>query len=196
MDEQQIMAEFISTNAILHGHFILSSGKHSDTYLQCARVLMYPEKANRLCGALIKKLATIIDINTIDMVVAPAMGGLIVGYETARQLNKPFIFCERQSGQFTFRRGFDFPPQTKILVVEDVVTTGLSSKEAFSCIEQHNGIVIAEAALVDRSNGNANLGVPFVSLLNINAQTYNADNLPDELKKIPATKPGSRWLKS
>jgi orotate phosphoribosyltransferase len=194
MQESQILQEFTAAEAILKGHFILSSGRHSDTYLQCARVLMLPSRAEKLCHALAEKLRAEIDITAIDLVVAPAMGGVIVGYEMARQLGKPSIFCERQEGVFTFRRGFDMPQGAKVLVVEDVVTTGLSSKETFHTIETAGGKVVAECALIDRSNGSANLGVPLVTLLKLEVPSYAPEEIPAALQKIPAIKPGSRWL--
>lgn len=194
MQEHEILNEFKAAEAILTGHFILSSGRHSSTYLQCARVLMDPARADRLCHSLAEKLRQIIDLNAIDMVVAPAMGGVIVGYEMARQLGKPSIFCERQDGVFTFRRGFSIPEGANILVVEDVVTTGLSSRETFRTIEAEGGKVVAECALIDRSNGTANLGVPLVTLLKLDVPSYAPEEIPDSLKAIPAVKPGSRWL--
>jgi len=196
MKKDEILAEFEAAEAILSGHFILSSGLHSDTYLQCARVLMDPARAGRLCEALVKQLTQAVDITAIDTVIAPAMGGLIVGYEMARQLQKPFMFCERQNGEFAFRRGFELAKGARILVVEDVVTTGLSSKETFAVIEQAGATVVAEAALIDRSVGKANLGVPFASLLQLDVQSYDSNHLPPHLQALPAEKPGSRHLKA
>lgn len=194
MNEQEILNEFHAAEAILSGHFILSSGRHSPTYLQCARVLMDPARSGRLCKALAEKLSKSIDLGKIDLVVAPAMGGVVVGYEMARQLDKPSIFCERDQGQFVFRRGFEVPPGAGVLVVEDVVTTGLSSKETFATIEAAGGKVLAECSLIDRSNGAADLGVPYVSLLKLDVPSYLPDEIPEALQKIPAIKPGSRWL--
>lgn len=194
MNREEILAEFEAAEAILKGHFILSSGRHSDTYLQCARVLMEPKRAQKLVAALVEKIKTKIDVTSIDIVAAPAMGGLIVGYEVARQLNKPYIFCERVEGEFTFRRGFDIAQGATVLVVEDVVTTGLSSKEAFAAIEESGGKVVAEASLVDRSNGAADLGVPFVPLLEMEVISYAADALPEHLQHSQGIKPGSRNL--
>lgn len=195
MNEQQVLEEFKAAQAILKGHFVLSSGKHSDTYLQCARVLMDTQRAQRVCGALAEKVRKSIDVAAIDTVAAPAMGGLIVGYELARQLGKPSVFCERQDGIFTFRRGLDFAQGARVLVVEDVVTTGLSSREAFKCIADQGGVVVAEAALVDRSNGTVDLGVPFIPLVTVQAETFDADKVPEYLQGTPAVKPGSRGLK-
>jgi orotate phosphoribosyltransferase len=191
-----ILKEFEDAGAILKGHFILSSGLHSDTYMQCARALMHPERAERICIALVEKIKKTVDVDKIDMVVAPAMGGLIVGYEVARQLNKPSIFVERVDGKFELRRGFEIPKDAKILVVEDVVTTGKSSFETFDCIVSLGGDVVAEAAIFDRSGKNDVLnGVKLITLGKIEVKTFDANNVPDELKNIPAIKPGSRFLK-
>jgi len=196
MNRDDVMKEFLAAEAILQGHFILSSGKRSSTYLQCARVLMDPARAERLCKALAAKVAAVVDIKAIDAVVAPAMGGVIVGYEMARQLGLPSLFCERPDGVFTFRRGFELEKGAKVLVVEDVVTTGLSSKECFRCIEEAGGEVVAECSLVDRSNGTVDLGVPYIPLLTLEVPVYDAEALPDELQRIPAIKPGSRKMAS
>lgn len=196
MNEQEILKEFTDAEAILKGHFILSSGLHSDTYLQCARVLMDTQRAERLCGALAKKLQNTLPDAQFDLVVAPAMGGVIVGYEMGRQLRVPTIFCERENGTFTFRRGFSIKPGSKVLLVEDVVTTAKSSLETIHCIEEHGGIAIAEASLIDRGEGAAKLPIPLVSLLKLQVPTYAADALPASLASTPAIKPGSRWLKA
>jgi len=195
MNEAEILKEFTDAGAILKGHFILSSGLHSDTYLQCARVLMEPSRADRLCKALAAKLTKQLPKAEFDLVVAPAMGGVIVGYEMGRQLGVPSIFCERENGAFTFRRGFSIEKGAKILVVEDVVTTAKSSLETIDCIRAHGGEVIAEASLMDRGEGAKNLSVPLISLLKLNVPTYQPDALPAHLKDVPAVKPGSRGLK-
>lgn len=194
LSEAEIMKEFEEAQAILRGHFILSSGLHSDTYLQCARVLMKPARAEKLCAALVEKIEDKFGTQAFDMVVSPAMGGVVVGYEVARQLGIPSLFCERVDGVFTLRRGFEIPEGAKVLVVEDVVTTGKSSKETFVCVEQFGGKVVGEAALIDRSNGAADLGVPLVTLLALEVPTYQPDQLPEHLKSVPAVKPGSRWI--
>ncbi len=196
LNEQQIMAEFEAAEAILRGHFILSSGLHSDTYLQCARVLMSPARAAKLCGALADKLRATLGGAAIDMVIAPAMGGVVVGYEMGRQLNVETIFCERENGEFTLRRGFAIPQGARILLVEDVVTTGKSSLETVKCIEAHGGNVVAEASLIDRSNGTHALPFPLVSLLTLDVKTYQPDALPAHLEGTQAVKPGSRWLQA
>jgi len=195
LTEQEIMAEFKAAEAILRGHFILTSGLHSDTYMQCARVLMNPARAEKLCAVLAEKTRMALKGTTIDMVVAPAMGGVIVGYEMGRQLGVETIFCERENGIFTLRRGFAIKPGAKILLVEDVVTTGKSSMETVDCIKERGGNVVAEAALVDRTGGQYDLPFTLVSLLKIKVATYTEDNVPAELASIPVTKPGSRGLK-
>lgn len=194
MTNEQILSEFRAANAILNGHFILSSGLHSDTYLQCARVLMDTARAERLCHALAQKIIAELGENAIDIVASPAMGGVIVGYEMGRQLRKSSIFCERENGEFTLRRGFTIEEGMNVLVVEDVVTTGKSSLEAINCIRNNGGNVVAEACLVDRSNGTADLGIPLFSLIALEVKTYNESNLPPELQATPGIKPGSRWL--
>lgn len=193
MKEQEILAEFEAAEAILKGHFILSSGLHSDTYLQCARVLMDPKRAEKLCKELANKVRATVQ-EKIDMVIAPAMGGVVVGYEMGRQLGIETIFCERENGAFTLRRGFAIPRGAKILLVEDVVTTGKSSLETVACIEKHGGAVIAEASLIDRSNGAHGLPFPLVSLLTLKVDTFDSSEIPAHLKNVPAVKPGSRWL--
>ena len=191
MTNDQILAEFRAAGALLEGHFILSSGLRSPKYLQCARVLMDPARAERLARALADRIPE--DLRAeIEMVVSPAMGGVIIGHEMGRALGKPAMFVERPHGPFELRRGFDLPPGAKVLMVEDVVTTGLSSREAIEAVRRAGGDVIAEAALVDRSSGKADLGIPFFPLIRIDVPAYEPDALPPELASIPATKPGSR----
>jgi orotate phosphoribosyltransferase len=194
MDQQQVLDQFREAEALLEGHFILSSGLHSPVFLQCARVMMDPARGELLCAALAKKVKEAID-QDIDVVVSPAMGGVIVGYEVGRQLGIETMFVERVDGTFTFRRGFGLKPGAKVLMVEDVVTTGLSSKECIREIIAAGGNVVAGASLIDRSNGTADIGVPLVSLAMIDAPSYDADNLPSELASTPGVKPGSRNLK-
>ena len=191
MSDEDILAEFRAAEALLEGHFILSSGLRSPRYLQCARVLMDGARAERLARALAAKIPTNIRVE-IDAVVSPAMGGVIIGHEMGRALNRPAMFVERPQGTFELRRGFHLDPGTKVLMVEDVVTTGLSSREAIEAVRAAGGDVIAEAALVDRSGGKADLGIPFVPLIRIDVPTYEADAVPPELAAIPAVKPGSR----
>ena len=191
MNEDEILAEFRAADALLEGHFILSSGLHSPRYLQCARVLMDPMRAARLASALVATMPR--DIRSaIEIVVSPAMGGIIAGHEMGRALGVEAIFVERPTGTFELRRGFRLKPGQKVLLMEDVVTTGLSSREAIAAVEEAGGQVIAAAALVDRSNGAADLGVPFFPLVTITVPTYEADKLPQDLAAIPAEKPGSR----
>ncbi|GGJ63281.1 orotate phosphoribosyltransferase [Sphingopyxis bauzanensis] len=192
MTDDEILAEFRAAEALLQGHFLLSSGRHSEYYLQCARVLMDTERAGRLAVALAAKLPRDLK-QAIDVVVSPAMGGVIIGHEMGRALGKPAIFVERPTGTFELRRGFTIEPGAKVLMVEDVVTTGLSSREAMTCVTAAGGEVIAEAALVDRSAGsNVELGVPFYPLVAINFPTYAPDELPEHLAGSEAIKPGSR----
>jgi len=191
MTEDDILAEFRAAEALLEGHFILSSGLHSARYLQCARVLMDPRRAARLAEALAAKIPEQIR-RAIDLVVSPAMGGVIVGHEMGRALGVEAVFVERPTGTFELRRGFKLRPGQKVLLVEDVVTTGLSSREAIAAVAAAGGEVIAGAALVDRSAGAADLGVPFFPLIRLDVPAYPADGLPPELAAIPAEKPGSR----
>ena len=191
MTNDQILAEFRAAGALLEGHFILSSGLRSPKYLQCARVLMDPDRAERLAKALAETIPEDLRAD-IEVVVSPAMGGVIIGHEMGRVLAKPAMFVERPQGTFELRRGFDLPAGTKVLMVEDVVTTGLSSREAIEAVRRAGGDVIAEAALVDRSSGKVDLGVPFFPLIRIDVPTFEADALPPELEAIPAIKPGSR----
>ena len=191
MTDDDILAEFRNAKALLEGHFILSSGLRSARYLQCARVLMDPKRAEKLARALAAKLPPAI-AESIDAVVSPAMGGVIIGHELGRALGKPAMFVERPDGTFHLRRGFALDPGTRVLLVEDVVTTGLSSREAIVAIEAIGAQVIAAASLVDRSGGTVDLGVPFTPLIRIDVPTYAADDLPPDLAAIPAIKPGSR----
>jgi orotate phosphoribosyltransferase len=191
MTEDEVLAEFRAADALLEGHFILSSGLRSPRYLQCARLLMDPARAERIARALAARLPDETR-NAIDIVISPAMGGVIVGHEMGRALGRPAVFVERPEGQFELRRGFRIDPGARVLMVEDVVTTGLSSREAIKAIEEAGGKVIAAASIVDRSGGSADLGVPYTSLIRIDVPTYEADALPPELAAIPAIKPGSR----
>lgn len=193
MDQEAVLNEFRAAGALLEGHFKLSSGLHSSVYLQCARVLQSPARADRLCAAFADKLrATGVEI---DLVVSPAMGGVIVGYEVARQLGVDGIFCERVEGEFKFRR-FDLPAGARILMMEDIITTGLSLRECIQTINDTGGKVVAAGCLINRSGGKADVGAPITALATIDAPTYEPDTLPDNLKAIPAVKPGSRGLKS
>ncbi|WP_432200794.1 orotate phosphoribosyltransferase [Erythrobacter sp. W53] len=191
MTDEEILAEFRASEALLEGHFKLSSGRHSGHYLQCARVLMNPDRGARLARALAQKIPREIRAE-IDLVVSPAMGGIIIGHEMGRALEKDAVFLERPEGEFHLRRGFRLEPGAKVLMVEDVVTTGLSSREAIAAVVKEGGEVIAEVSLVDRSAGEVDLGVPFFPLIGISFPSYSDDELPEELAAIPVTKPGSR----
>jgi orotate phosphoribosyltransferase len=189
--EDEVLGEFRAAEALLEGHFILSSGLRSPRYLQCARVLMNPRRAARLAEAVAANIPAELRAK-ITAVVSPAMGGVIAGQEVARALDVDAMFVERPTGTFELRRGFRLAPGQQVLMMEDVVTTGLSSREAIKAIAEAGGEVIAAASLVDRSNGTADLGVPFFPLIRLDVPTYEADALPPELAAIPAIKPGSR----
>ncbi|MEP9401355.1 orotate phosphoribosyltransferase [Sphingomonas sp. VNH70] len=191
MNDDAILDEFRQAEALLEGHFILSSGLRSSRYLQCARVLMDPRRAARLTDELVRRLPADLR-DSIEVVIAPAMGGVIVGHEMGRSLGTPAMFLERPTGTFELRRGFRIDPGTRVLMMEDVVTTGLSSREAIAAIRAAGGEVVAAASLVDRSNGAADLGVPFFPLIRLDVPSYAPDALPPELAAIPAVKPGSR----
>jgi orotate phosphoribosyltransferase len=194
MKEAEVLQEFRDAGALLEGHFILSSGLHSGRYLQCARVLMDPRRAERLCKALAAKLRSLYS-GPIDLVASPAMGGVVVGYEMARQLGVPGIFFERVDGKLALRRGFTIEKGMRCVMVEDIVTTGLSSRECIAGIEEEGGVAVAATCLIDRSGGKADLGIPLASLAQLDIPTYSADALPPDLAKSQAVKPGSRGLK-
>jgi orotate phosphoribosyltransferase len=194
MTDDEVLKEFRQAGALLTGHFMLTSGLRSGTYLQCARVMMDPRRGERLCAALAEKLKAA-GSGPLDMVASPAMGGVIVGYEVGRQLGVPAVFFERIDGQFQLRRGFAIESGARVLMVEDVVTTGLSSRECIKAIAGEGGVTVAAACLVDRSGGEADLGVPLTPLVTLDIRNYPADALPPELAAIPAVKPGSRGLK-
>jgi orotate phosphoribosyltransferase len=191
MTEDEVLGEFRASQALLEGHFLLSSGRHSAHYLQCARVLMNPMRASRLALAIAQKIPRDVK-KEINKVVSPAMGGLIIGHEMGRALGVDAMFVERPTGTFELRRGFSLEPGDKVLMVEDVVTTGLSSREAIRAIEEAGGQVIAAASLIDRSAGAVDLGVPFYPLIALNFPTYAPEEVPETLAAIPAIKPGSR----
>ena len=191
MQDEEVLAEFRASKALLEGHFLLSSGRHSAHYLQCARVLMDPMRASRLATALAARIPRELR-KDIAKVVSPAMGGVIIGHEMGRALGVEAMFVERPTGTFELRRGFALEPGEKVLMVEDVVTTGLSGKEAMKAIAEAGGEVVAAAALVDRSGGTVDMGVPFYPLIAINFPTYAPDELPPELAATEAVKPGSR----
>ena len=189
MNREEVLKEFKDAGALLEGHFILSSGLHSSKYLQCALALSDPSRAERLSFALGKMILENIK-EKIDIVVSPAMGGLIIGHEIARFLKVPSIFLERVNSKFELRRGFTIKSNTNCLLVEDIVTTGLSSNESIKVIKSFGGIVVGEACLIDRSGGNNDLETKLISLTTVDIPVFNKDNIPENLKNIPAIKPG------
>ena len=193
MTTDEVLDIFRACGALLEGHFILSSGLRSPVFLQKARVFMHPDQAEKLCRALAAKLKAE-GYGSVSQVVSPAVGGIIPGYETARHLGVPAIYTERVDGKFQLRRGFEIARGEKVLVVEDIVTTGLSIRECIACLREIGADVVAAACLVDRSAGEADVGVPLVALTQYKVPAYPADALPPELAAIPATKPGSRGL--
>ena len=194
LSDDAVLKEFREAGALLEGHFILSSGFHSPAYLQCARVLMEPRRAERLCASLAEKIRAA-DI-AADLVVSPAMGGVVVGYEMGRQLGLPGIFFERVDGAFELRRGFRIERGQRCLLVEDVVTTGLSSRECMEAVQALGGHIVAAASLVDRSGGRASFSVPFIPLIRLDIPHFAPDQLPASIAGIPPIKPGSRGLKT
>lgn len=194
MTPEQVLKEFRKAEALLEGHFKLSSGLHSRAYLQCARVLMQPKRAAKLAKALAAQITANVK-GDIDAVVAPAMGGLIIGHEVARALNVDSMFLERVDGEFTLRRGFALEGKPRVVMIEDIVTTGLSSREAIAAIRGLGGKVVGAGCLIDRSNGKAKIGVKLSSLAKLNIETFDEKHIPADLQGTPAIKPGSRGLK-
>jgi len=192
MNSQDALKEFEQAGALQKGHFILSSGLHSDTYLNKSIVSMYPDRTARLCEALAKKAAE--KTGDIDFVISPAMGAIIYGYETARYLRAPFMFLERVDGAFQLRRGFSIEKGARVLVVEDIVSTGLSAREAIGAVQKAGGDVLALACLVDRSGGKVDVGAPMIALAALSVEAWEPDNLPSHLQGTPAVKPGSRGV--
>jgi orotate phosphoribosyltransferase len=192
MTPEDVLEEFRAAGALREGHFVLSSGLHSPVFLQKNLVFMHPDRAERLCRALAEKVRTIVP--DVQMAVSPAVGGIIPGYETARHLGVPSMFVEREEGEFRLRRGFRLEPGTRVVMVEDIVTTGLSSRECIAAIRAAGGDVVCAACLVDRSGGEADVGVPLVALASLKVPAYPADQLPPELAAIPIEDPGSRRL--
>jgi orotate phosphoribosyltransferase len=188
----EVVGLFRECGALLQGHFLLTSGMHSPYYLQCARVLMEPARATRLSAALIAKLRRALPNLSVDAVVAPALGGVVLGYELARQLGVHSLFVEREGGRFALRRGFALERGRRVLLAEDVVTTGVSSRECMACVMAEGAVVVAATCLIDRSGGRADLGVPLVALAQLDLPIYPPDRLPPELARQPAVKPGSR----
>lgn len=192
MTREQVLAEFRAAGALLEGHFILSSGLRSPAYIQCARVMMDPRRGERLCRALAERIVDRLGAGAVEAVVSPAIGGIVVGYELARQLGVPAMFVERAEDGFALRRGFRIAPGARVLMAEDVVTTGKSSRECIACIAREGGAVVAASCLIDRSDGAVDLGVPLIALAGFAIPTFAPDSLPPELAALPAVKPGSR----
>ncbi|KLK90210.1 Orotate phosphoribosyltransferase [Microvirga vignae] len=194
MTPNEVLEEFRSAGALLEGHFILSSGLHSPVFLQKMFVFQDPARTERVCRALAEKIKE--RFGAVDYVVSPAVGGIVPGYETARHLGAKAIFVERENGVFTLRRGFTIPEGARVVTVEDIVTTGLSSRECLTALKEYPGTTLGAACLIDRSGGKTDLGVPLVSLVQLDIPAYEPDKLPPELAALPAIKPGSRNLKS
>jgi orotate phosphoribosyltransferase len=193
MTPTEVLEEFRAAGALLEGHFVLTSGLHSPVFLQKMFVFMDPTRTERLCHALAEKIRA--RFGAVDLIVSPAVGAIVPGYETARQLGAKAIFVEREGGTFALRRGFVVPDGARVVMVEDIVTTGLSSRECLAAVREQPGTILGAACLIDRSGGTADLGVPLVSLVTLDIPNYPADQLPPELAAIPATKPGSRPVK-
>ena len=189
-DSLKILKE---TNALIDGHFILSSGLHSSQYIQCAQLLSKPFKAEKFCNSLAEKILK--EFHNIDLIISPAMGGVVIGYEIGRLLKKETIFSERINGEFKLRRGFKISENINVLIVEDVITTGKSSLECSELIKKANANLLGFACLIDRSNGKSNLDKKIISQVKINIPTYGKKELPKDLISIPPIKPGSRDLK-
>ena len=182
------------TNALLEGHFVLSSGLHSSKYIQCAKLLSFPHIANKICQSLSKKIKK--NFKNIDVILAPAMGGIIIGYEIGKLLKKETIFCERVKGKFTLRRGFSIKKKSKVLIIEDVITTGKSSLECVKLINKFKAKLLGFACIIDRSTKkNLKIKKKIVSHLKIDVPTYKKNKLPKYLKSIPISVPGSRFAK-
>ena len=194
MTTEQVLDEFRSAGALLQGHFILSSGLRSPIFLQKMFIFQDPKRTETLCRVLAEKIESA--FGKIDIVVSPAVGGIVPGYETARHLGAKAIFVEREEGRFQLRRGFTIEENARVILVEDIVTTGLSSRECLEAIRAFPGQIVGAACLIDRSSGKAELGVPLISLAALDIPTYSPDALPPELAAIPPVKPGSRALKA
>ena len=182
------------TNALLEGHFVLSSGLHSSKYIQCAKLLSFPHLADKICKSLAKKITK--KFKSIDLILAPAMGGVVIGYEIGRLLKKETIFCERVNGKFNLRRGFNIKKSAKVLIIEDVITTGKSSLECVKLIKKANAKLLGFASIIDRSTKQSlKIKTSIISHLKINVPTFSEKQLPQSLKSIPITIPGSRFIK-
>lgn len=190
MNSERILEHFRQTDALLEGHFILSSGLHSPKYLQCALALQYPPDAAKFGADIAERFAD----EKIETVASPAIGGLIIGYEVAKALNVRFIWTERENGTMTVRRGFSIKKDERILVVEDVITTGGSTRECIAALEKHDAKIVGAASIIDRSNGAADVGVPRISLVSLEVPSYKADDCPLCANSEEAIKPGSRKM--
>lgn len=193
MNREDVLAEFEACGALMKGHFVLSSGLHSDTYLNKSIVSMYPDRTERLCRALAAKARKAFD-GEFQFVVSPAMGAIIYGYETARHLAVPFMFVERVDGVFQLRRGFKLARGARVLIVEDIISTGLSSRECIEAVRALGAEVVGLACLIDRSGGKAEIGAPRVALAELDVKAWPTDALPEHLRGIQAAKPGSRGV--
>ena len=180
------------TNALIEGHFILSSGLHSSKYVQCAQLMSKPNKAKKICESLAHKIQK--EFHDFNLILSPAMGGIIVGYELGKILNKQTIFSERVNGEFKLRRDFKIKKDDKVLIVEDVITTGKSSIECSKLVTLNNASIVGYACIIDRSNGKSEIKEKIISQVELNIPTFGKDNLPEELLSIEAVKPGSRNL--
>jgi orotate phosphoribosyltransferase len=192
MNTEDVLNEFRGAGALREGHFVLSSGLHSPVFLQKNLVFQDPSRTERLCRALAEKIRA--EVGQVDICVSPAVGGIIPGYETARHLGVPSIYVEREGGEFKLRRAFEIPPGARVAMVEDIVTTGLSSRECIDAIRKAGGDVVVAACIVDRSGGRADPGAPLVALAQLDVPAYPADQLPPELAAVPIEDPGSRRL--
>lgn len=192
MTTEDVLDEFRAAGALREGHFVLSSGLHSPVFLQKNLVFMHADRCERLCKALAAKITA--QVGKVDVVISPAVGGIIPGYETARHLGVASLYVEREGGRFKLRRGFHVEPGDRVVMVEDIVTTGLSSRECIAAIQEAGGTVVAAACIVDRSGGKADVGAPLIALASLEVPAYPADALPPELAAIPTTDPGSRRL--
>jgi orotate phosphoribosyltransferase len=194
MTEDEVLDEFRAAGALLEGHFILSSGLHSSLFLQKMMVFQDPVRTERLCRALARLIEE--RFGPVDIVVSPAVGGIVAGYETARHLRAKAIFVEREGGAFALRRGFAIPPGARVVMVEDIITTGLSSPECLGALADSEGALVGAACLIDRSGGRADLGLPRVSLATLDIPNHSPERLPPELASLPAVKPGSRSVRA
>src|SRR5687768_13637757 len=190
MTDDQVLDEFRAAGALLEGHFILSSGLRSPVFLQKMRIFEDPRRTERLCGALAERITD--SFGSVDLIVSLAIGGIVPGYEMARALGCRAIFVEREGAEFALRRGFDIPPGARVVLVEDITSTGGSLRECLEVVRQYPGEILGAACLIDRSGGKADIGIPLIALARVDIPAYPADELPPELASIPAVKPGSR----